>query len=161
VIKGFDYRAMAHELAPQAPALRAVFVAGDPAPGQRSLSALLDAPPSPAAAAAALAGIRPDPGDVTTMLLSGGTTSLSKLIPRTHDDYVLNARLCGAVAGFSDCTVFMAILPLGHNYNLASPGMLGVFYYGGTVVLAAGAKVEEVFSLVQRERVTVIAAVVP
>ena len=26
------------------------------------------------------------------MLLSGGTTSLSKLIPRTHDDYVLNAR---------------------------------------------------------------------
>jgi 2,3-dihydroxybenzoate-AMP ligase len=30
------------------------------------------------------------------MLLSGGTTSLSKLIPRTHDDYVLNARLCGA-----------------------------------------------------------------
>jgi non-ribosomal peptide synthetase component E (peptide arylation enzyme) len=30
----------------------------------------------------------------------------------------------------------MAILPLGHNYNLASPGMLGCFYYGGTVVLA-------------------------
>jgi len=95
------------------------------------------------------------------MLLSGGTTSLSKLIPRTHDDYVLNARLCGAVAGFTDRTVFMAILPLGHNYNLASPGMLGAFYYGGTVVLASGTSVDEVFSLVQRERVTVIAAVVP
>jgi 2,3-dihydroxybenzoate-AMP ligase len=32
----------------------------------------------------------------------------------------------------------MAILPLGHNYNLASPGMLGSFYFGGTVVLAPG-----------------------
>jgi 2,3-dihydroxybenzoate-AMP ligase len=95
------------------------------------------------------------------MLLSGGTTSLSKLIPRTHDDYVLNARLCGAAGGFTDRTVFMAILPLGHNYNLASPGMLGAFYYGGTVVIAPGTGVDEVFSLVQRERVTVIAAVVP
>ena len=55
----------------------------------------------------------------------------------------------------------MAILPLGHNYNLASPGMLATFYYGGTVVLASGTSVDEVFSLVQRERVTVIAAVVP
>jgi 2,3-dihydroxybenzoate-AMP ligase len=55
----------------------------------------------------------------------------------------------------------MAILPLGHNYNLASPGMLGAFYYGGTVVLPTGTSVDDVFGLVQRERVTVIAAVVP
>src|SRR4029079_1423553 len=109
---------------------------------QLSPSTLPDAPPP-------VNG--PRPSDVSTMLLSGGTTSLSKLIPRTHDDYVLNARQCGAVAGFSDRTVLMDILPLGHNYNLASPGMLGAFYYGGTVVLSSGAKVEEVFSLVQRE----------
>ncbi|HEX8013361.1 MAG TPA: AMP-binding protein [Casimicrobiaceae bacterium] len=157
VIKGFDYRAMAHELASEAPALSTVFVAGEPASGQRSLSALLATAP----ATAALAGIRPDPSEVTTMLLSGGTTSLSKLIPRTHDDYVLNARLCGAVGGFADNTVLMAILPLGHNYNLASPGMLGTFYYGGTVVLAPSGDVAAVFALVERERVTTIAAVVP
>jgi 2,3-dihydroxybenzoate-AMP ligase len=161
VIKGFDYRAMAQELAPQAAPLRDVFVVGDPAPGQRSLTTLLEAPLSTAAAAAALAGIRPDPGDVTTMLLSGGTTSLSKLIPRTHDDYVLNARLCGAAGGFDENTVLMAILPLGHNYNLASPGMLGAFYYGGTVVLAPSGDPADVFGLVEREAVTTIAAVVP
>jgi 2,3-dihydroxybenzoate-AMP ligase len=157
VIKGFDYRAMAHELAPQAPALATVFVAGEPASGQRSLSALLTAAP----ATAALAAIRPDPSEVTTMLLSGGTTSLSKLIPRTHDDYVLNARLCGAVGGFDENTVLMAILPLGHNYNLASPGMLATFFYGGTVVLAPSGDAADVFALVERERVTTIAAVVP
>ena len=72
------------------------------------------------------------------MLLSGGTTSLSKLIPRTHEDYVLNARLCGAAAGFDAATELLVLLPLGHNYNLASPGMLGAFHAGGTVVLGDG-----------------------
>jgi 2,3-dihydroxybenzoate-AMP ligase len=152
VVSGFDYRVMASQMQAEFPALKLVLVAGEPAAGQLAMGSLPDAPPAVA---------RPNPADVATMLLSGGTTSLSKLIPRTHDDYVLNARLCAAAAGFSDRTVFMAILPLGHNYNLASPGMLGAFYCGGTVVLASGAKVEEVFSLVQRERVTVIAAAVP
>ena len=160
-IKGFDYRAMAIDLAPQAPALRTVFVAGEPGPGQRPLSAMLESSRSAAGDAAALAGIAPDPAEVTTMLLSGGTTSLSKLIPRTHDDYVLNARLCGEVAGFDEDNVLMAILPLGHNYNLASPGILGTFYYGGTVVLAPSGDAADVFALVERERVTTIAAVVP
>ena len=152
VVGGFDFRAMAKEMQAEFPAMRHVLVAGEPAPGQLALDSLpkIRAPAE-----------EPRPADVATMLLSGGTTSMSKLIPRTHDDYVLNARLCGAASDFGDRTVFMAILPLGHNYNLASPGMLGAFYYGGTVVLASGGKVEEVFSLVQRERVTVIAAVVP
>ena len=152
VVGGFDFRVMASQMQTEFPALKHVLVAGEPAAGQLAIGGLPDGPPSVA---------RPKPADVATMLLSGGTTSLSKLIPRTHDDYVLNARLCGAASGFSDRTVFMAILPLGHNYNLASPGILGAFYYGGTVVLASGANFEEVFSLVQRERVTVIAAVVP
>lgn len=156
-IKGFDYRAMANELAQNAPALRAVFVAGEPAGGQHALSKLLATP----ADAGTLSTVRADPGEVTTMLLSGGTTSLSKLIPRTHDDYVLNARLCGAAGGFDQNTVLMAILPLGHNYNLASPGMLGAFYYGGTVVLAPSGEAADVFGLVEREGVTTIAAVVP
>jgi 2,3-dihydroxybenzoate-AMP ligase len=95
------------------------------------------------------------------MLLSGGTTSLSKLIPRTHDDYVLNARLCSEAAGFSPDTIFLAILPLGHNYNLASPGLLGTFYAGGTVVIARSTATADVLMTAARERVTVIAAVVP
>jgi len=152
VVGGFDFRAMASEMQAEFPALERVLVAGEPGAGQHALSALPDGPKSIAA---------PRPSDVATMLLSGGTTSLSKLIPRTHDDYVLNARLCGAAAGFSDNTVFMAILPLGHNYNLASPGMLGTFYYGGTVVLASGTSADDVFPLVQKEKVTVIAAAVP
>ena len=152
VVGNFDFRAMAAEMQAEFPALRDVVVAGKPGAGQRALDELPDAP-------ALAAG--PKPSDVATMLLSGGTTSLSKLIPRTHDDYVLNARLCGAAAGFGESTVYMAILPLGHNYNLASPGILGTFYYGGTVVIAPGTSADDVFALVEREKVTVIAAAVP
>jgi 2,3-dihydroxybenzoate-AMP ligase len=158
LILGFDYRAMAADVARDCPGLRTVFVAGEPGPGQRALSALVE---SPGSGTGDLAGLCTDSSAVVTMLLSGGTTSMSKLIPRTHDDYVLNARLCGAADGFDDGTVLLAILPLGHNYNLASPGMLGAFHHGGTVVLAPSGDAADVFGLVERERVTTIAAVVP
>ena len=160
-IGSFDYRTMAAEVQQEFRGLHTVFVAGEPAAGQRDLRAMIADPMQAKAISAALATLRPDPSEVATMLLSGGTTSLSKLIPRTHDDYVLNARLCGRAGGFDANTVFMAILPLGHNYNLASPGMLGTLYYGGTIVLASSGDPAEVFSLVERERVTTIAAVVP
>ncbi|MDM0104497.1 AMP-binding protein [Variovorax sp. J22R24] len=162
VVGSFDYRPMAAEMAAEFPFLRHVIVAGEPAPGQRALDPLIDAGAVlDDASNARLLAARPSPDEVSTMLLSGGTTSVSKLIPRTHNDYVLNARLCAEAAGFDRGTVFMAILPLGHNYNLASPGLLGTFYAGGTVVIAAGTDIEATFASVERERVSAIASVVP
>lgn len=162
LIGSFDYRPMAAELAAEFSSLRHLIVAGEPAPGQRALDPLIagDAV-TDHASIARLAAVRPSPDEVSTMLLSGGTTSVSKLIPRTHNDYVLNARLCAQAAGFDRDTVFMAILPLGHNYNLASPGLLGTFFAGGTVVIATGTDTETLFAGVERERVSVIAGVVP
>jgi len=152
VLRDFDYRAMADEMRAACPALKHVFVAGEPGENQTSLKSLFDASgPSP----------RLDPSEVALMLLSGGTTSLSKLIPRTHDDYVYNAKQCGRLAGFGEDTVLMPILPLGHNYNLASPGLMGALYHGGTVVLAPAGDAETVFPLIERERVTVVPAAVP
>jgi len=161
VLNRFDYRNMAEAVRLECPTLRTVLVLGEPAAGQVSLRRLIDAEAPRADVAAALAGVRPHPDDVTTMLLSGGTTSMSKLIPRTHNDYVLNARLCGAAARFDTDTVLLAVLPLGHNYNLASPGMLGVFYFGGTVVISPAMDAETIFPLVEKHRVTVIPAAVP
>jgi len=153
VLRDFDYRAMAQEMRADFPTLRRVFVAGKPLPGQGSLAELMDSTPRETP--------RLEPSEVALMLLSGGTTSLSKLIPRTHDDYVYNAKQCGRLAGFGEDTVLMLILPLGHNYNLASPGLLGALYHGGTVVLAPSGDAETVFSLIERERVTVVPAAVP
>jgi 2,3-dihydroxybenzoate-AMP ligase len=154
-IGDFDYRNMVEQLRAEAPALRHVIVVGDALPGQQAYADLVrEGPFEPPE-------VPVDPAEVGTMLLSGGTTSMSKLIPRTHQDYVLNARLCGRAAGFGEDTVFMAILPLGHNYNLASPGLLATLLVGGTVVLAPSTQAEDIFAAVQRERVTHIAAVVP
>jgi 2,3-dihydroxybenzoate-AMP ligase len=155
VLRDFDYRAMAEEMRGACPELKQVFVAGEPLAGQHSIARLMDA-------SATLAGLpRVDPAEVALMLLSGGTTSVSKLIPRTHDDYVYNARRCGLLAGFAEHTVLMLILPLGHNYNLASPGLMGALYHGGTVVLAPAGDAETVFPLIEREGVTVVPAAVP
>ena len=157
-VGSFDYRAMAAEMVDEFPSLAHVVVVGEPGPGQAAYLPLAEYEP---ADDDVLGRLRPDPSDVSTMLLSGGTTSLSKLIPRTHNDYVYNARICAETAGFSAETVFLAILPLGHNYNLACPGMLGVFHAGGTLVIAIGADTTEVFTTIARERVTAVAAVVP
>lgn len=154
-IKGFDYRQMAESVRAACPMLDHVFVVGDPLPGQTSLTATEAAAPGKDALPVL------DPGEVALMLLSGGTTALPKLIPRTHNDYVYNARASGEVAGIDQDTVFLAVLPLGHNYSLASPGMLATLSAGGTVVLAPHHGAETVFPIVERERVTLIAAAVP
>jgi 2,3-dihydroxybenzoate-AMP ligase len=161
VVGNFDFRTMAQDVAPEFANLKHVWVAGEPLPGQAALMSHLAQDLSAAEVDQVLQGLRPDPDQVATMLLSGGTTSMSKLIPRTHNDYVLNAKLCGAATAFNEATRFMAILPLAHNYNLASPGILATFYYGGTVVLSEGTSSEEIFQLIQDWRVTVVAAVVP
>jgi 2,3-dihydroxybenzoate-AMP ligase len=160
-IAGFDYRPMAHELASEFPFLRHVVVAGQPARGQTALDSHVNSTTDEDTRTAVLRTVRPGAEEVSTMLLSGGTTSMSKLIPRTHNDYVLNARLCAQAGGFHSETVFLAVLPLAHNYNLASPGMLGTFYAGGTLVIATSTDTADIFRAVERERVTVIAAVVP
>ena len=81
---------------PSCPALRTRVRGGRAGAGPAALCRRCSTRLPAAECRAALADVRPDPAEVATMLLSGGTTSLSKLIPRTHDDYVLNARLCGA-----------------------------------------------------------------
>jgi 2,3-dihydroxybenzoate-AMP ligase len=157
----FDYRLMAREIAPECPMLRQVLVAGEAEAGQLALGPLLDTEVAQTELRRVLEPLRPDPADVALMLLSGGTTALPKLIPRTHNDYVYNAKASARVAGFDGGTVLMVILPLGHNYNLASPGIQGALSCGGKVVLAPAGDLDTVFSLVEKEKVTVIAAAVP
>jgi 2,3-dihydroxybenzoate-AMP ligase len=161
LIRGFDFRAMAHTIRGTQAGLRHIFAMGEEAgSGDLSLSVLLDTEP-PAASIAAIASLMPDPSDVALMLLSGGTTALPKLIPRTHNDYVYNFEQSARVAGFGPATVQLMVLPMAHNYNLGSPGMLGAISAGGHVVIAPKADTATVFALIARERVTTIPAAVP
>ncbi|MBF0167977.1 MAG: AMP-binding protein [Alphaproteobacteria bacterium] len=153
-VRGFDYREMANEMKAEIPSLEHIIVAGEAKEGQVSLNDLMTTRATPPA-------FRPDPSEVALMLLSGGTTALPKLIPRTHNDYVLNARRAGQACQFGEQTVYLAVLPLAHNYSLACPGMLAAFTHGGRVVIAGGHDPDTIFGQVEKERVTIIPAAVP
>lgn len=161
IIRGFDHRALAAEISSGSAALRLVLIWGEQGPGQISLNKLIDSAPPFAIAAAQLTSVHPSPDEVALMLLSGGTTALPKLIPRTHNDYVYNCRQSGLVAGFDAETVYLALLPMAHNYSLGSPGVLATLSYGGRVVIAPGTTADVIFPLIERERVTVVCAGVP
>ena len=161
VARGFDYREMATEMVQRCPSLRHVFVVGTPGPDQHDLLALLDEPVDEAEMAATLAACRPPADEVALMVVSGGTTGLSKLIPRTHNDYIHMCKVSGAATGFDRNMVLLMVLQMAHNFPLGGPGFLGVFAVGGTVVIAPGTAAEDVFSLIEKERVTMICAAVP
>jgi 2,3-dihydroxybenzoate-AMP ligase len=154
----FDHLAMAESLRPELPSLRHLLVAGDPRglADAHDLAALIAAEPDGAEAPSAPG---PEPEDVALFLLSGGTTGLPKLIPRTHDDYAYNARASAEVCGLGPEDVYLAALPVSHNFPLACPGLLGTWGVGGRVVLSRQTSTAAVFELIERERVTVTAVV--
>jgi 2,3-dihydroxybenzoate-AMP ligase len=95
------------------------------------------------------------------MQLSGGSTGLPKLIPRTHDDYIYSLRISADICRLDGSSVYMAALPAAHNFPLSSPGILGTLYAGGKIVLAPRPNPDEAFPLIAREGVTITALVPP
>jgi 2,3-dihydroxybenzoate-AMP ligase len=98
--------------------------------------------------------IRTHPTDPCIFQLSGGTTGIPKLIPRTHNDYAYNSKTAAPVCGVTKDSVLLVALPIAHNLPLACPGIQGYFFEGGKVVLSPTTKPEEIFSLIQKHRCT-------
>ncbi len=157
-IRGFDFRQMAAEVRKSVPSLTETWVLGEKAHGATaSLQELLeeDAP----APRAGLDHVRPRSGDIAVLQLSGGTTGLPKLIPRTHDDYYYNSRgFCGPMS-VDGTSILLLGIPLGHNLPLACPGLQGALGVGARVVLAPSLAPDVVLPLIERERVTYIPCV--
>jgi 2,3-dihydroxybenzoate-AMP ligase len=153
VHRGYDHERMAHEVARSVRGVRRVLAVG-PADDRRTtdLSALCDASPDDAPAAARSS--RTDPRAIALMLLSGGTTGLPKLIARTHDDYGYLVRRSAEVSGFDERTVYLAVLPVAHNFAFGTPGVLGTLVSGGCAALSATPAAETALSLLERERAT-------
>jgi mycobactin salicyl-AMP ligase len=150
---GFDYRPMAERLLTAQPQLRHVVVDGYPGPFQSWAALHRDSP-------------EPGPPTVTTdtsspalLLVSGGTTGLPKLIPRTHDDYVYNATASARLCRLTSADVYLVALPAAHNFPLACPGILGAMSVGATVVFGTDPSPEAAFATIERHGVTVTALV--
>src|SRR5579871_5555859 len=107
--RNFDYAQMALALKAQQPKLRLVLTSGDvpvESPGFLSIRQLTES------GSAKRPQFRADPFDVALFLVSGGTTGLPKLIPRTHADYVYNARVMNEVCELDSRTIFLIAIPV-------------------------------------------------
>jgi mycobactin salicyl-AMP ligase len=146
---GFDYRSMAEQLVALHPGLRHVIVDGDPGPFT-SWSGL---------PAGDVPQIVADTALPALLLVSGGTTGVPKLIPRTHDDYVYNATASAELCGLTNDDVYLVSLPAAHNFPLACPGILGAMSVGATTVFGTDPSPEAAFAAIDRHGVTVTALV--
>ncbi|ACZ77658.1 2,3-dihydroxybenzoate-AMP ligase [Dickeya parazeae Ech586] len=143
-----------NELRQRCPTLQHVLLRGDGDTSQDLSQLLLEAE--------AFAPATPTPADqVAFFQLSGGSTGTPKLIPRTHNDYYYSIRGSVEICRVDAHTRFLCALPAAHNYPLSSPGALGVFYAGGTVVLASDPSPACCFPLIAQHRITLTALVPP
>jgi 2,3-dihydroxybenzoate-AMP ligase len=152
-----DFAELHRRVSAEHPALRLSILQGGAggAPGRIGLEELHERRParhSPADLGRIAAGI--DPCDPAVFQLSGGTTGIPKLIPRTHNDYAFNSRLAVSVCGVRAGDVLLDALPIAHNLPLACPGLQGFLLTGATVYLSRSTRGLDVFAVIDRHRVT-------
>ncbi len=134
------------------PSLRFRLVLGNAGPGEVSLRALIDKPAQ--LPASRLAELKFAPTDPCIFQLSGGTTGIPKLIPRTHNDYAYNSKVAAEVTELTQDSTLLLVLPIAHNLPLACPGIQGFMFKGGKVVVHANTRPTEMFALIQKHKVT-------
>ena len=156
-IKDFDYREIVRRIRPASKSLRYGIVLGDAPGGYLSLTELIARPSK--RSPYELQKISIDPEDPAVFQLSGGTTGIPKLIPRTHNDYFYNSKLAAAVTGVGPERILLNVLPVAHNLPLACPGLQGYLLHGGKVVLGNSTRSEDIFALIERHRVNHLAVV--
>ncbi|WBQ07890.1 (2,3-dihydroxybenzoyl)adenylate synthase [Kribbella sp. CA-293567] len=135
--RGFDYRELAQEVQHDVPGVEHLLIAnelGDSAPETQYPVV--------------------DPSEPALFLLSGGTTGLPKLIPRTHDDYAYNMLATAEALQVDSTSTYLAVNPVAHNSALGCPGLFGTLLAGGKVVLASTPRPAELFDLIREEQVT-------
>jgi 2,3-dihydroxybenzoate-AMP ligase len=137
--------------------MRWPIVLGAPGAGELSLTELIERPAH--LDRGELDKIKIAPTDPCIFQLSGGTTGIPKLIPRTHNDYAYNSKAAAQVCGVTRDSVLLLVLPIAHNLPLACPGIQGFMFKGGKIVLSTSTRPADMFALVEKHRVTHIKVV--
>ena len=154
----FDFVELARRIKRECPSLRHILVSGGAARDDCvSLATCLRT--DSRVDRAELEGVRIDPDDPAVLQLSGGTTGVPKLIPRTHNDYAFNSKTAASMVDVRQHDALLVVLPIAHNLPLACPGIQGFFLKGARAVVATSARAADVFPLIARERITHLAVV--
>jgi 2,3-dihydroxybenzoate-AMP ligase len=148
----FDFTDMVRRVRNETPSVRLGIVLGEAPAGFLSLAHLISR--EPRKRPEELRALKIAPTDPAIFQLSGGTTGVPKLIPRTHNDYAYNSRIAVQVCAVTGDSVLLLALPIAHNLPLACPGLQGYMLQGGKVVLSTSTKPEDLCRLIERHRVT-------
>jgi len=162
---GFDFEAMAHSIAESVSTISHVVICDTAvAESRHSLTShhsipfnSLDEPYNDTASLPPMPCAR----DLALFQLSGGTTGVSKLIPRRHDSYLCSVRGSNRICHISRDTRYLVVLPASHNFVLSSPGILGVLHAGGAVVMSNSSLPEHCFRMIQQHQITLTSLVPP
>ncbi len=150
----FDYVGMVEEIRHQHSRLNVLVTAGDTATqGWHAIDDLLNEEVEKDYPEDYLNQFKPDPNDICTEQLSGGTTGFPKGIPRTHNDYICGWDYVGRAAGYTDESVSLVAIPAAHNAsmeNICGPAI----FRGGTIVLCNSPKPEKIFQMVEKYKIT-------
>jgi 2,3-dihydroxybenzoate-AMP ligase len=153
---GFDFVEFARSIRAASPSLEHLLVAGALVPPD--LFSLTEAACSASPSERSVGPATVDPMDPCCLLLSGGTTGIPKVVARTHNDYLYNARISATVNGVDGDSTSAVCLPVGHNYPL-NAGLLACWLHGAKVVMSSSTDAAAVLGLVERERATHLEAV--
>ncbi len=152
-IGDFAFADLAQRLQQEHPSLRWLFVSGKATlPSSLSLTDLLQV--ESGLSPARLCELSSDPTTPALFQLSGGTTGIPKLIPRTHNDYIYNTKVAVQFNDVRPDDALLLVLPMAHNFPLACPGLQGFMFQGSRSIIADSTRPADIFSLIERERIT-------
>ena len=102
---------------------------------------------------AALEARRPDPMEVSMILLTGGTTGLPKAVPRTHNDYIASVEYHSRAWEITSEDVVLSAAPVSHAQAMHN-GVGGAFFNYAKYVLTDSTEALDICSVIEREKVT-------
>ena len=97
--------------------------------------------------------------ELAFLQLSGGTSGVPKLIPKTHNDYLYSVRASLDKCDFHATDTLLVALPAAHNFTMSSPGILGALVQGAHIVFSPSPMPMDVLPLIQRHGITHLALV--
>ena len=100
-----------------------------------------------------LADRRADPVEVAHMGPTGGTTGLSKVVPRTHNDLICNIEYKARAWELNNSDICLAVTPAGHDMTF-TVAICGTIFTFCKLVLLDSTLPEDFCGAVQREKVT-------
>jgi 2,3-dihydroxybenzoate-AMP ligase len=153
----FEFAPMVRRVREESPCCKFAITLGKPAADELSLQELITKPAR--LPLSELDKLKLDPTDPCIFQLSGGTTGIPKLIPRTHNDYAYNSKQASKVCGVTGDSVLLLMLPIAHNLPLACPGIQGFMFNGGKIVLSQTTRPEEIFPIIAKHKVSHIKVV--